>query len=148
MYRMKDGFMQNLHSNMFEDPTADIQDFRQDKRHRKCYVMSNKGEIKVLNISNGVALKTLVPQQIKSVVESDSSSEGDRGGSGEDIETQKRTVRYGNKKQVDVRKEEKAPAPVKKKKEMMMVMTKSGVERPVRKAQEITDFQLIWDEDV
>jgi len=62
MYRMKDGFMQNLHSNMFEDPTADIQDFRQDKRHRKCYVMSNKGEVKVLNISNGVALKTLVPQ--------------------------------------------------------------------------------------
>jgi len=41
---------------------------------------------------------------------------------------------------VDVRKEEKVAAPVKKKKEMMMVMTKSGVERPVRKAQEITDF--------
>jgi hypothetical protein len=49
---------------------------------------------------------------------------------------------------VDVRNVENVAAPVKKKKEMMMVMTKSGVERPVRKAQEITDFQLIWDEDV
>jgi len=28
MYRMKDGFMQNLHSNIFDDPSADIQDFR------------------------------------------------------------------------------------------------------------------------
>jgi len=62
MYRLKDGFMQNLHSNIFDDPSADILIFRQTKNHRQCYVLSNKGEVKVLNVSSGVAIKTLMPQ--------------------------------------------------------------------------------------
>jgi len=36
-------------------------------------VVSNKGEVKVLNISNGVTLKTLIEQQIKNRQNSDSS---------------------------------------------------------------------------
>ena len=89
MYRIKDGFMQNLHANIFDDPTADIQCFRQDKRHRKCYVLSNKGEVKVLNISNGVTLKTLVPQQIKPMVAEETSSEEERQEESEEEDIEK-----------------------------------------------------------
>ena len=60
MYRMKDGFMEHLHSNIFQDKSADILLFKQCKAHCKCYVVSNKGEVKVLNVSNGVTLKTVV----------------------------------------------------------------------------------------
>ena len=46
-----------MHQNLFEDREATVLDFQQDKRHRKCYVSSTTGQIKVFNIQNGVALK-------------------------------------------------------------------------------------------
>jgi hypothetical protein len=59
MYRLRDGFMQTLVADVFEDPTTTIQDFKLDKRERRCYVTSSKGETKIINIMNGVTLKTL-----------------------------------------------------------------------------------------
>jgi len=85
LYRMRDGFMQILHSNVFDDPQSTIKCFKQDKRHRKCYVVSNKGVVKVLNILNGVALKTLVAKPSKKVNEFESSdSDEDVGGKEDD----------------------------------------------------------------
>jgi hypothetical protein len=60
LYRMHDGFMQILHTDIFKEPGSHISSFRQDKRHRKCYVTSNRGVGKVLNIQNGVCLKTII----------------------------------------------------------------------------------------
>ena len=59
MYRMRDGFMQTLVTDVFADSAATIQSFRMDKCERRCYVASTKGETKIINIMNGVVLKTL-----------------------------------------------------------------------------------------
>ena len=59
MYRLRDGFMQTLVTDVFEDPTTTIQCFKMDMLERRCYVASSKGETKVINIMNGVTLKTL-----------------------------------------------------------------------------------------
>jgi hypothetical protein len=45
---------------VFGDTDSVITCFKLDKRHRKCYVTSNKGIGKVLNIQNGVCLKTFI----------------------------------------------------------------------------------------
>jgi hypothetical protein len=57
--------MQFLHSNLFDDNSSCITNFRQDKRHRKCYITSNKGLIVVINIINSVVLKNIVDKPEK-----------------------------------------------------------------------------------
>ena len=63
LYRMKDGFMQILHTNLFEDTQTILSTFVQDKRHRKCYISTNKGLVKVFNIYNGISLKTIIEKE-------------------------------------------------------------------------------------
>jgi hypothetical protein len=57
--------MEFLHSNLFDDNSSLITNFRQDKRSRKCYITSNKGVIKVINIINAVGLKSIVGKAIE-----------------------------------------------------------------------------------
>ena len=63
LFSMHNGFMQILHTDIFKEPGSYIRSFRQDNMHRKCYVTSNMGVGKVLNIQNGVCLKTLIVRQ-------------------------------------------------------------------------------------
>jgi len=72
MYRMQDGFMQTLVTNVFNDDHVYIQGFKMDQRCRRAYVSSTKGETKVLNIKNGVLLKTCFRERVMKGMAKDS----------------------------------------------------------------------------
>ena len=56
--------MQFQHSNLFEDNSSLITNFKQDKTHRKCYITSNKGQILELNIINAKVLNSFASKQL------------------------------------------------------------------------------------
>ena len=63
MYRMKDGFMQTLVTDIFEE-NGNICLFKMDKNGRRCYVSSTDGETKMIDIVTGVVFKTLFKKRL------------------------------------------------------------------------------------
>ena len=63
MYRMKDGFMQTLVTDIFPE-NMNIQLFKMDRNGRRCYVTSTDGETKMIDIVTGVVLKTLFKKRL------------------------------------------------------------------------------------
>lgn len=168
MYRLHDGFMQILHSNLFGDPNSVITTFKQDKRHRKCYVTNNKGVGKVLNIQNGVCLKTFIDKTIKdddldelSEEESDHNSdeEADNKSRGKpspikntktksSMSSMPTSPKLGTRKAIT--KKKSIPI-VQKSSESITsqgLKKKTNDNKPVRKQSEMNDMILIWEDDI
>ena len=65
MYCLITGRLMSIYNNIFKEdyPTAEITNFKIDKRHRCAYVSNNKGRIYVINCQNGVCLKNVTQFQ-------------------------------------------------------------------------------------
>jgi hypothetical protein len=125
------GTLVKVHENIA--PTgADITQFRQDARNRKCYVADVLGKIRVFNVSSGMLIKEVTEEKKEEAVylsdRDDNSvfgSDNDQNDSKINEEASSQEVSTANSP-----KQEKSP-----------------VAKFKSKVSEITGMQLIWEDD-